>query len=176
MSDLTDIQASQSVKIAGANPSTGVESNFAQVDSAGSIYTTLKDSSGTSISTSTPLPVTEIQLGTVYSIDSTFSVSSGTTSIFLSIGTNPNGAKLKEIRISSTGCLKVTVVTRDTTNPSNISEYLGTHIVNEFSPEISFAKDYAAVIPFNHGINFTIINLSSETNFDCYVNTIFASL
>lgn len=35
MADLTDKQAAQSVKIVGADPSTGVESNFAQVDSSG---------------------------------------------------------------------------------------------------------------------------------------------
>lgn len=39
MSDLTDLQASQTVKIAGANPSTGVEDNFAQVDVNGQIFT-----------------------------------------------------------------------------------------------------------------------------------------
>ena len=35
MADLTDIQAGMTVKIAGANPSTGVEDNFAEVDANG---------------------------------------------------------------------------------------------------------------------------------------------
>lgn len=39
MGDLTDIQAAQSVKIAGADPSTGAESFWAQVNSDGSVVT-----------------------------------------------------------------------------------------------------------------------------------------
>ena len=35
MADLTEIQSSQSVKIAGANPSTGVEDNYMEVDTLG---------------------------------------------------------------------------------------------------------------------------------------------
>lgn len=35
MADLTDLQAAQSVKIAGANPSSGVEDNYLEVDSNG---------------------------------------------------------------------------------------------------------------------------------------------
>jgi hypothetical protein len=46
MADLTDIQASQSVKISGANPSTGIEDNFAEVDSSGNLHVNLRDSSG----------------------------------------------------------------------------------------------------------------------------------
>lgn len=49
MADLSEVQASQSVKIAGANPSTGVEDNFLEVDSLGKITTKLNDGSGNSI-------------------------------------------------------------------------------------------------------------------------------
>lgn len=48
MADLTEKQASLSVKVAGAN-SSGDETNFANVDVNGSVYSTLKDSAGTSI-------------------------------------------------------------------------------------------------------------------------------
>lgn len=44
MADLTDIQSSQSVKIAGANPATGIEDNYMEVDSAG--RTTHKNDDG----------------------------------------------------------------------------------------------------------------------------------
>ena len=37
MADLTEVQASQSVKIAGANPGTGVEDNFVEVNTDGSL-------------------------------------------------------------------------------------------------------------------------------------------
>ena len=39
MSDLSDLQAAQTVKIAGANSSTGVESYYADVTSAGKLST-----------------------------------------------------------------------------------------------------------------------------------------
>lgn len=37
MADLTEVQASQAVKLAGANPSTGQEDNFAEVDTLGNL-------------------------------------------------------------------------------------------------------------------------------------------
>lgn len=37
MADLTELQAAQTVKIAGANPSTGIEDNFLEIDSSGRI-------------------------------------------------------------------------------------------------------------------------------------------
>jgi len=43
MGDLTDKQAAQSVKIAGADPTSGIESNFAGVDGAGSLQAFLRD-------------------------------------------------------------------------------------------------------------------------------------
>lgn len=51
MADLTDLQAAQTVKIAGANPSTGGETNFMDVDSNGrpTVNALLKDASGTAI-------------------------------------------------------------------------------------------------------------------------------
>lgn len=39
MADLSEIQASQSVKLAGAGPSTGVETNYVQVDAVGNLQT-----------------------------------------------------------------------------------------------------------------------------------------
>lgn len=42
MADLTELQSSQTVKIAGANPSTGVEDNFAEVGTDGSLSTKQK--------------------------------------------------------------------------------------------------------------------------------------
>lgn len=56
MADLTDQQAAQTVKIAGA-ASTGIESNYAQVDSNGSVQTRLKDSSGNDYTSSNRFPV-----------------------------------------------------------------------------------------------------------------------
>jgi|ERR1035437_9190888 hypothetical protein len=38
MSDLTEMQSSQSVKIAGANPATGAEDNYIDVDTAGNAF------------------------------------------------------------------------------------------------------------------------------------------
>jgi hypothetical protein len=49
MADLNDIQSSQSVKIAGANPSSGIETNWMGVDSNGTAQTGLYSSGGTAI-------------------------------------------------------------------------------------------------------------------------------
>lgn len=48
MADLTDLQAAQTVKIAGANPSTGQEDNFVEVDANGNIFTIVNNASGAS--------------------------------------------------------------------------------------------------------------------------------
>lgn len=49
MSDLTEIQGSLSVKVAGANPATGAEDNYLEVDSNGLIGIRLYDASGTAL-------------------------------------------------------------------------------------------------------------------------------
>ncbi|NJO48138.1 MAG: hypothetical protein HC840_00320 [Leptolyngbyaceae cyanobacterium RM2_2_4] len=51
MADLSDIQASQSVKLAGADPSTGIESNWMGVDSSGrpTVKAQLYDAAGSAI-------------------------------------------------------------------------------------------------------------------------------
>lgn len=46
MSDLSGKDASQSVILSGADPSTGVESNYAQVDSSGNLQTEVNNASG----------------------------------------------------------------------------------------------------------------------------------
>lgn len=43
MADLTELQSAQAVKITGADPSTGAESYFLDVDSSGKIITKLSD-------------------------------------------------------------------------------------------------------------------------------------
>lgn len=48
MADLTEAQAAQSVKIAGANPSTGAEDSFMEVDSSGNAQTINNNGSGAS--------------------------------------------------------------------------------------------------------------------------------
>ena len=48
MADLTEAQAAQSVKIAGANPSTGAEDSFMEVDSSGNAQTVNNNGSGAS--------------------------------------------------------------------------------------------------------------------------------
>lgn len=48
MADLTEAQAAQSVKIAGANPSTGAEDNFMEVDSSGNAQTVNNNGAGAS--------------------------------------------------------------------------------------------------------------------------------
>ncbi len=55
MADLTDLQAAQTIKIAGSD-STGVEDNFVNATSNGGLHTNLRNDSGTEIGTSlTPL-------------------------------------------------------------------------------------------------------------------------
>lgn len=49
MADLTDLQSSLPVKVSGADPATGVEDNFMEVDTSGRISVKLNDGSGTSI-------------------------------------------------------------------------------------------------------------------------------
>ena len=49
MADLTELQASGSTKIAGANPSTGVEDNYLEVDTNGYIGSRLYDASGSAV-------------------------------------------------------------------------------------------------------------------------------
>lgn len=51
MADLSDLQAALTVKIAGSNPSTGVEDNYAEVDSSGNLLVKalLNDASGNAI-------------------------------------------------------------------------------------------------------------------------------
>ena len=44
MSDLNEVQASQSVKIAGAGPTSGIEDNWADVDANGNLFVTLDNS------------------------------------------------------------------------------------------------------------------------------------
>lgn len=53
MSDLTDKQASQSVKITGADPSTGIESNYLEVDTSGRPTFKLNDGNGNAITSTT---------------------------------------------------------------------------------------------------------------------------
>jgi hypothetical protein len=48
MADLSESQSSQAVKIAGANPSSGVETNFADVDASGNLSTKINNASGAS--------------------------------------------------------------------------------------------------------------------------------
>lgn len=48
MADLTDLQAAETVKIAGANPSTGIENNYATVDASGNLAVTVNNASGAS--------------------------------------------------------------------------------------------------------------------------------
>lgn len=49
MADLTDKQASQSVKVTGADPSTGIEDNYLEIDSSGKITSKINDGSGNAI-------------------------------------------------------------------------------------------------------------------------------
>jgi len=51
MADLTEVQASLSVKVAGANPSTGVEDSYLEVDSNGYVGVRLYDAAGNAIVT-----------------------------------------------------------------------------------------------------------------------------
>lgn len=48
MADLTDKQAAQTIKIAGADPTTGVEDNYAEVDASGNVQTLVNNASGAS--------------------------------------------------------------------------------------------------------------------------------
>ena len=48
MADLSESQSSQSVKIAGANPSSGVENNYVDVDSSGNLSVKINNASGAS--------------------------------------------------------------------------------------------------------------------------------
>lgn len=63
MADLTDAQSALTVKLVGANPSTGVEDNFVDVDTSGRLTAKLNDASGNAINLgqttkSSSLPVT----------------------------------------------------------------------------------------------------------------------
>lgn len=63
MADLTEVQSSQSVKIAGAAPSTGIENNYLDIDTTGRPTVKLNDGSGVAINLgqttmSASLPVT----------------------------------------------------------------------------------------------------------------------
>jgi hypothetical protein len=49
MSDLSEIQASQSVKLAGSDPATGIETNWAVVDSNGILSTRIYDAIGSAL-------------------------------------------------------------------------------------------------------------------------------
>lgn len=83
MADLSESQASQSVKIVGANPSTGIEDNYIDVDTSGRITSKaqLQDNSGNGI-TSTILGSTQrLDINGVPILDTTGSgtITSGTT-------------------------------------------------------------------------------------------------
>lgn len=56
MADLSEVLSSQSVKIAGANPSSGVEDNYLEVDTSGRIIAKMNDGSGNSLASSTTTP------------------------------------------------------------------------------------------------------------------------
>lgn len=65
MGDLTDLQASQSIKLAGVDPSTGLENYWAFVDQYGSQVAFLKNSSGVEIATQNNGTANQQLLGTL---------------------------------------------------------------------------------------------------------------
>lgn len=83
MADLSESQASQSVKIVGANPSTGVEDNYIEVDTSGRITSKaqLQDNAGTGITSTTLGSTQRLDINGVPILDTSGSgtITSGTT-------------------------------------------------------------------------------------------------
>lgn len=86
MADLSEIQASQSVKVAGAGPTSGIESNYLDVDANGFIGSRLYDASGSAINlgqatmtASLPVVISSNQSAIPVSQSGTWTVQPGNT-------------------------------------------------------------------------------------------------
>ena len=88
MADLDEKTSSSSTKIAGANPATGVESFYVNVDSNGSLFNTLKDPSGTSITSTTVSTKTGLDVAVFTSLPA------GSNTIGGVLGSTPTGTSL----------------------------------------------------------------------------------
>lgn len=86
MADLTEVQSSLSVKIAGAGPSTGIEDNYLDVDTTGRITIKIEDTSGSSVAAyNSQLEVSDVVNGG----GSNGAITVGTTALLVSVsGTN----------------------------------------------------------------------------------------
>lgn len=97
MADLSEIQSSQSVKIAGATPATGAENNYMDVDTTGRITVKLNDSGGSAITNGQTTMVNSVPV-TIASNQSTLNVghldisASGSITAFDAVSTSLVGA------------------------------------------------------------------------------------
>lgn len=119
MADLSGVNSTQPVKIAGANPTTGVGDNYLEVDTAGRITTRLNDGAGTSVTVGQKTMA--LSLPVVISSDQTaIPVSqSGAWSVTANAGTNLNTSAL---------ALDTSVVALQVTQASTTSGQKGTLI------------------------------------------------
>jgi hypothetical protein len=107
MADLTEVQSSQAVKIAGANPATGAEDNFMEVDTSGRIATKISDAAGNAINLgqttkSGSLPVTIASDQDSIPVSSAQALASGTISGSGSISVSTSGKSVVIVKTSGT--------------------------------------------------------------------------
>lgn len=138
MADLTDLQSAQTVKIVGAN-SSGVETNPLNVDSNGSLYNTIRDSSGIEKGISTnPMSITPIDgiKNTYSSAINTVTLAASPTDIF-----TITGSATKTIRI-----LQVNFTGSTTSNSGNLSDV---RLIKRSTANSGGTSTTPVVVPFD---------------------------
>lgn len=99
MADLSEVLSSQSVKIAGANPSSGVEDNYLEVDTFGRIIVKMNDGAGNSIASTTTTPAGTEQALVVRNIPS------GTQAVSAASLPLPTGASTSALQTTGNSSL-----------------------------------------------------------------------
>lgn len=110
MADLSDAQSALTTKVIGADPVTGVESNFHQITSAGGAHSNLRDSSGNEILSAITNPaltdrglVTRslpYELNKYAAATTNFTSATSATDVARIVGSATKTVRIKKIRIS----------------------------------------------------------------------------
>jgi hypothetical protein len=167
MADLTGLQAAQSVKIAGANPSTGIEDNFMEVDSTGMIASKVADSANNLIGSDTGNPgIQYLRTSVVQSIlpstnnSSTANLASGASFT----GTAEIALGQDDIEINFIADQKVTIQVQQSSNSTNwdiIDTYVVQANVGDARTFKSLALYWRIVVTNNGGSTTTFLRLQS---------------
>lgn len=149
MSDSTELTSSNSTKVVGADPATGAESNYLQIDSSGRITNKLNDGSGNSItSLNSQLSTNDILNGS--GVEGTKSIANTATLVNIS-GTNL--ANRKEITMQNNSAVIIYWgLTSSVTTTTGTRLYPGKTLIRCLGPSTNL---YAIVATGTASTNLT---------------------